>query len=96
MIKIPSGLLSQRYGYFSSMAVVLELTVKGGLFEEFGQGYFPVSPREGSHGDRGSLFFKVATTFVLNLFDPERRREAKGSSKGSSSVGRSWLLLYFL
>jgi MFS family permease len=82
LLEIPSGLISQRFGYFRSMVVGLGLNVAGALLSAFAQDPFQFFLARALMGIGAPLFFAVATTFVLNLFDKERRGGAMGIFQG--------------
>ena len=81
-MEIPSGLISQWFGYFRTMAVGLGLNVLGTFFSAFAQDPFQFTLARALMGIGAHLFFAVATTFVLNLFDAERRGGAMGVFQG--------------
>ncbi len=82
LMEIPSGLISQRFGYFRSMAVGLGLNVVGTFLSAFARDPFQFTLARALMGIGAPLFFAVATTFVLNLFDAERRGGAMGVFQG--------------
>ncbi|MEE8354209.1 MAG: MFS transporter [Candidatus Bathyarchaeia archaeon] len=82
LLEIPSGLISQRFGYFRSMVVGLGLNVAGALLSAFARDPFQFFLARALMGIGAPLFFAVATTFVLNLFDKERRGGAMGIFQG--------------
>ncbi len=82
LMEIPSGLISQRFGYFRSMAVGLGLNVVGTFLCAFARDPFQFTLARALMGIGAPLFFAVATTFVLNLFDAERRGSAMGVFQG--------------
>ena len=82
LLEIPSGLISQRFGYFRSMVAGLGLNVAGALLSALARDPFQVVLARALMGIGAPLFFAVATTFVLNLFDAERRGSAMGIFQG--------------
>lgn len=82
LLEIPSGLISQRFGYFRSMVVGLGLNVAGALLSAFARDPLQFVLARALMGIGAPLFFAVATTFVLNLFDAERRGGAMGIFQG--------------
>ncbi len=82
LMEIPSGLISQRFGYFRSMAVGLGLNVVGTFLSALAKDPFQFTLARALMGIGAPLFFAVATTFVLNLFDAERRGGAMGVFQG--------------
>lgn len=82
LMEIPSGLISQRFGYFRSMAVGLGLNVVGTFLSALARDPFQFTLARALMGFGAPLFFAVATTFVLNLFDAERRGSAMGIFQG--------------
>jgi MFS family permease len=82
LMEIPSGLISQRFGYFRSMAVGLGLNVVGTFLSALARDPFQFTLARALMGIGAPLFFAVATTFVLNLFDAERSGSAMGIFQG--------------
>ena len=82
LLEIPSGLISQRFGYFRSMVAGLGLNVVGALLSALARDPFQFVLARALMGIGAPLFFAVATTFVLNLFDAERRGGAMGVFQG--------------
>jgi MFS family permease len=78
LMEIPSGLISQRFGYFRSMTVGLGLNVLGTFLSAMARDPFQFTLARALMGIGAPLFFAVATTFVLNLFAAERRGSAMG------------------
>jgi MFS family permease len=87
LLEIPSGFISQRFGYFPSMAVGLALTVLGTLLCAFVSDPVQFILARALMGMGAPLFFAVAMTFVLNLFDVERRGGAMGIFQGIEFAG---------
>jgi MFS family permease len=82
LMEIPSGLISQRFGYFRSMAVGLGLNVVGTFLSALARDPFQFTLARALMRIGAPLFFAVATTFVLNLFDAERSGSAMGIFQG--------------
>jgi len=82
LMEIPSGLISQRFGYYRSMAVGLGLNVIGTFLSALSRDPLQFILARALTGIGAPLFFAVATTFVLNLFDAERRGGAMGFFQG--------------
>jgi MFS family permease len=82
LMEIPSGLISQRFGYFRSMTVGLGLNVLGTFLSAMARDPFQFTLARALMGIGAPLFFAVATTFVLNLFAAERRGSAMGIFQG--------------
>ena len=82
LLEIPSGLISQRFGYFRSMVAGLGLNVVGALLSALARDPVQFVLARALMGIGAPLFFAVATTFVLNLFDAERRGSAMGIFQG--------------
>jgi MFS family permease len=82
LLEIPSGIISQRIGYFRSMTVGLGLNVLGSLFSAVARDPLQFTIARILMGIGAPLFFAVSTTFVLNLFDAEHRGRAMGIFQG--------------
>ncbi len=87
VIEIPSGIVSQRFGYYRSMAVGLGLNVVGTALSAYAVNPIQFVLARALMGVGAPLFFAVATTFVLNLFDAERRGGAMGIFQGIEFAG---------
>ena len=87
LLEIPSGLISQRFGYYLSMVVGLLLTIAGSFVCGFVDSPAQLILGRALMGLGAPLFFAVATTFVLNLFDAKRRGGAMGIFQGIEFVG---------
>ena len=87
LLEIPSGFVSQRFGYYLSMVAGLLLTIAGALVCAFVESPAQLIVGRALMGLGAPLFFAVATTFVLNLFDAERRGGAMGIFQGIEFVG---------
>lgn len=86
-MEIPSGFVSQRFGYYRSMAVGLGLNVVGTALSAYAVNPIQFVLARALMGIGAPLFFAVATTFVLNLFDAERRGGAMGIFQGIEFAG---------
>ena len=87
VMEIPSGFVSQRFGYYRSMAVGLGLNVVGTALSAYAADPVQFMLARALMGVGAPLFFAVATTFVLNLFDAERRGGAMGIFQGIEFAG---------
>ncbi|MGD2200737.1 MAG: MFS transporter [Candidatus Bathyarchaeota archaeon] len=87
LMEIPSGFVSQRFGYFASMAVGLGLNVVGTALCAFAATPYQFILARALMGIGAPLFFAVAMTFVLNLFSQERRGSAMGVFQGIEFAG---------
>lgn len=87
LMEVPSGLMSQRFGYFASMVVGLSLNVVGTALCAFAVNPFQFILARSLMGIGAPLFFAVAMTFILNLFDTEKRGGAMGVFQGIEFVG---------
>lgn len=87
LLEIPSGFISQRFGHYLSMAVGLLLTVLGCVVCAFVTSPAHLITGCALMGFGAPLFFAVATTLVLNLFDAERRGGAMGIFQGIEFAG---------
>jgi MFS family permease len=87
LLEIPSGLVSQRFGYYLSMVAGLLFTIAGSLVCAFVKSPTELIVGRALMGLGAPLFFAVATTFVLNLFDAEHRGGAMGVFQGIEFLG---------
>lgn len=87
VMEIPSGFVSQRFGYYRSMAVGLGLNVVGTALSAYAVNPIQFVLARALMGIGAPLFFAVATTFVLNLFEAERRGGAMGIFQGIEFAG---------
>ncbi|MFQ6052972.1 MAG: MFS transporter [Candidatus Bathyarchaeia archaeon] len=87
ILEVPSGLISSRFGYYLPMAVGLVLTAVGNVLSAFATSPLQLILARALMGLGAPLFFAVAMTFVINLFDAERRGSAMGLFQGIEFAG---------
>jgi len=87
LMEVPSGFISQRFGSYSSLAVGLVLSGVGTTMGGYASDPVQFMVAMALVGVGAPLFFAVATTFVLNLFDAERRGGAMGIFQGIEFAG---------
>jgi MFS family permease len=84
---VPSGFISARVGYYKPMVAGAVLTVAGNLLTiNVDAPVFLVAVRA-IMGLGAPLFFAVSMTFIVNLFDAERRGSAMGLFQGIEFIG---------
>jgi MFS family permease len=87
ILEIPSGFISARMGYYKPMVVGAVLTVAGNLLTiNVDAPVFLVVVRA-IMGLGAPLFFAISMTFIVNLFDAERRGSAMGLFQGIEFIG---------
>ena len=86
-LEIPSGFISQKFGLYRVMLTGLVLTGLGNLVMASWADANMLVIGRALMGLGAPLFFAVATTFVLNLFDAERRGRAMGIFQGIEFAG---------
>ncbi len=87
ILEVPSGLISSRFGYYHPMSVGLLLTAVGNILCAFAANPVQLILARALMGLGAPLFFAVAMTFVVNLFDASRRGSAMGLFQGIEFVG---------
>lgn len=87
LLEIPSGFVSQVFGYCLSMSVGLLLTISGAIMCAFVTSPAQLVLGRAQPHQGAPLFFAVAMTFVLNLFDTECRGGAMGIFQGIEFMG---------
>jgi len=86
-LEIPSGFISQKFGLYRVMIAGLVLTGLGNLVMATWMDPYTLVLGRALMGLGAPLFFAVATTFVLNMFEPERRGSAMGIFQGIEFAG---------
>lgn len=87
LLEIPSGFISARYGYYKPLVVGALLTVAGNMLTiNVDSPVFLVVVRA-IMGLGAPLFFAISMTFIVNLFDAERRGSAMGLFQGIEFIG---------
>ena len=87
LLEIPSGFISARYGYYKPMVAGALLTVAGNMLTiNVDSPVFLVVVRA-IMGLGAPLFFAISMTFIVNLFDAERRGSAMGLFQGIEFIG---------
>jgi len=87
ILEVPSGFISARMGYYKPMVAGAVLTVAGNLLTiNVDAPMFLVVVRA-IMGLGAPLFFAVSMTFIVNLFDAERRGSAMGLFQGIEFIG---------
>ncbi len=87
-LEIPSSYFSSRFGYFKPMVLGLLVTVAGNVLMLFVKHPLHLVLIRALNGLGAPFFFAVAMTFVVNLFDAERRGAAMGVFQGVEFVGQ--------
>jgi len=87
ILEVPSGFISARVGYYKPMVAGAILTVAGNLLTiNVDAPVFLVVVRA-VMGLGAPLFFAVTMTFIVNLFDAEKRGSAMGLFQGIEFIG---------
>ncbi len=87
ILEIPSGLVSSKFGYHLPMSVGLLLTAVGNILCAFVANPVQLILARALMGLGAPLFFAVAMTFVVNLFEADRRGSAMGLFQGIEFAG---------
>lgn len=87
ILEVPSGLASSRFGYHLPMSVGLLLTAVGNILCALVTSPIQLILARALMGLGAPLFFAVAMTFVINLFDAGRRGSAMGLFQGIEFAG---------
>jgi len=87
LLEVPSGIISSRFGYHLPMTVGLLLNTVGNILSAFAVNPGQLILARALMGLGAPLFFAVAMTFVVNLFDAGRRGGAMGLFQGIEFVG---------
>ena len=87
ILEVPSGLVSSRFGYHLPMSLGLLLTAVGNILCAFVTSPVQLILARALMGLGAPLFFAVALTFVINLFEAGRRGSAMGLFQGIEFAG---------
>jgi MFS family permease len=87
LLEVPSGLISSRFGYYKPMTVGLALTVVGNALCAYATNPVQLILARALMGMGAPLFFAVSMTFIVNLFEAERRGSALGLFQGIEFLG---------
>ncbi len=87
ILEVPSGLASSRFGYHLPMSVGLLLTAVWNILCALVTSPIQLILARALMGLGAPLFFAVAMTFVINLFDAGRRGSAMGLFQGIEFAG---------
>lgn len=82
VLEIPSGYISSKWGYFKPMALGLFITVLGSLLLVFVTNPIHLVLIRALQGFGAPFFFAVSMTFIVNLFDSEKRGRVMGMFQG--------------
>ena len=88
VLEIPSGYISSKWGYFKPMAFGLFITVLGSLLLVFVTNPIHLVLIRALQGFGAPFFFAVSMTFIVNLFDAEKRGRAMGMFQGIEFIGQ--------
>lgn len=89
LLEIPSGFISTRFGYYAPMFIGLILTAIGNLLCAFVTNPIQLIFARLLMGLGAPLFFAVSMTFIINMFNLERRGSAMGLFQGVEFLGNS-------
>ena len=88
VLEIPSGYISSKFGYYKPMAFGLLLTVLGNILLVFVNNPLHLVLIRALKGFGAPFFFAVSMTFIINLFDAEKRGRAMGIFQGIEFIGQ--------
>ena len=88
VLEIPSGYISSKFGYYKPMAFGLLLTVLGNILLVFVNNPLHLVIIRAIKGFGAPFFFAVSMTFIINLFDAEKRGKAMGIFQGIEFIGQ--------
>jgi len=87
LLEVPSGFISARIGYYKPMLAGALLTVLGNMLTVNVESPVFLVIVRAILGLGAPLFFAVSMTFIVNLFDAERRGSAMGLFQGIEFIG---------
>ena len=87
LLEIPSGYISSKYGYYRPMLAAMVITLVGNVLLVFIKTPVQLVLVRAMKGIGGPLFFAIAMTFMMNLFDAEGRGTAMGVFQGIEFIG---------
>jgi DHA1 family multidrug resistance protein-like MFS transporter len=88
VLEIPSGYISSKFGYYKPMAFGLLITVIGSVLLVFVKNPIHLVLVRALLGFGAPFFFAVSMTFIVNLFDSEKRGRAMGIFQGIEFIGQ--------
>ncbi len=88
VLEIPSGYISSKFGYYKPMAFGLLLTVVGSVLLVFVKNPLHLVIIRALLGFGAPFFFAVSMTFIINLFEAEKRGRAMGIFQGIEFIGQ--------
>jgi len=88
VLEIPSGYISSKFGYYKPMVFGLILTVLGNVLLVFVNNPVHLVIIRAIKGFGAPFFFAVSMTFIINLFDTEKRGKAMGIFQGIEFIGQ--------
>ena len=88
VLEIPSGYISSKFGYYRPMAFGLLLTIVGSTLLVFVKSPLHLVLIRAILGFGAPFFFAVSMTFIVNLFEAEKRGRAMGIFQGIEFIGQ--------
>ena len=88
VLEIPSGYISSKFGYYKPMAFGLLLTVVGSVLLVFVKNPLHLVLIRALLGFGAPFFFAISMTFIVNLFEAEKRGRAMGIFQGIEFIGQ--------
>ena len=86
-MEIPAGFLSARFGYYRLLVTGLSLSSVGSFLGSLATDPYTLTFFRAITGLGAPLFFGVAMTFIVNLFDESRRGSLMGLFQGVEYLG---------
>jgi MFS family permease len=87
LMEIPAGFLSARFGYYRLLVTGLSLSATGSFLGSLATDPYTLTLARAVTGLGDPLFFGVAMTFIVNLFDESRRGSSMGLFQGIEYLG---------
>ena len=87
LMEIPAGFLSARFGYYRLLVTGLSLSSVGSFLGSLATDPYTLTFFRAITGLGAPLFFGVAMTFIVNLFDESRRGSSMGLFQGVEYLG---------
>ncbi len=88
VLEIPSGYISSKFGYYKPMLFGLIITVAGNFLLLFVKNPIHLVLIRMLNGLGAPFFFAVSMTFIINMFEIEKRGKAMGIFQGIEFVGQ--------
>ena len=88
VLEIPSGYISSKFGYYKPMAFGLLQTVVGSVLLVFVKNPLHLVLIRALLGFGAPFFFAISMTFIVNLFEAEKRGRAMGIFQGIEFIGQ--------